>query len=84
MGAISWFLSALAVFSIARIVPRGRPSNYLLELTVAILAALVFGATATALDFGGWRAADWRAAVFVLLGAASLLGGYRAMHLMRA
>ncbi|HYS52258.1 MAG TPA: hypothetical protein VER58_00670 [Thermoanaerobaculia bacterium] len=53
-------------------------------MTVAILAALVFGATATALDFGGWRAADWRAAVFVLLGAASLLGGYRAMHLMRA
>jgi len=83
MGAATWLFSALAVFSIARIVPRGRRSNYLRELTIAVLAAAVFGAIATALDFGGWRAADWRAALFVLFGAATVLGTYRALRLVR-
>ena len=52
-------------------------------MTIAILAASVFGAIATALDFGGWRAADWRAALFVLFGAATVLGTYRMLRLVR-
>ena len=84
MGAAGWFFSALAVFFIARIIPSGRRRDYLHELTIAVLAALIFGALATALDFGGWRAADWRAAVFVLLGASALVGAYRLVRLTRA
>jgi hypothetical protein len=83
MGAATWFFSALAAFSIARIIPRGRRSSYLRELTMAVLAAAVFGAIATALDFGGWRAPDWRAALFVLAGAATFIGSYRALRLLR-
>lgn len=84
MGAVSWAVSALAIFGIARIVRSGRRSDYLRELLVALMAAAVFGAIATALDFGGWRALDWRSAVFVLLGALTAVGGYRALRLVHA
>jgi hypothetical protein len=84
MGAVSWLLSALAVFALARIIPSGRRPDYLLELLVILLAGAVFAATATALDFGGWRALDWRSSTFVLLGALTAVGGYRAFRLARA
>ena len=84
MGAVSWLLSALAVFAIARIIPSGRRSDYLRELLVALMAAIVFAAVATALDFGGWRALDWRSSTFVLLGGLSAVGAYRAVRLARA
>ena len=44
MGAVTWLLSALAVFAIARIIPSGRRSDYLRELLVILMAGLVFGA----------------------------------------
>jgi len=84
MGAASWLLSALTVFAIARIVPSGRRSDYLRELLVILTAATLFAAIATALDFGGWRTLDWRSAVFVLLGAITAVGGYRALRLATA
>jgi hypothetical protein len=84
MGAVTWLLSALAVFAIARIIPSGRRSDYLRELLVILMAGLVFGAIATALDFGGWRALDWRSSTFVLLGAMTAVGSYRAVRLARA
>jgi hypothetical protein len=84
MGAVSWLLSALAVFGIARIIPSGRRSNYLRELLVALMAATLFGTIATALDFGGWRTLDWRSALFVFLGALTAVGGYRALCLASA
>ena len=84
MGAVSWLLSALAVFAIARIIPSGRRSDYLRELLVILMAVTVFGAIATALDFGGWRALDWRSSTFVLLGAMTAVGCYRAVRLARA
>ena len=84
MGAVSWLLSALAVFAIARIIPSGRRSDYLRELLVVLMAATVFAAIATALDFGGWRALDWRSSTFVLLGGLTAVGGYRALRLARA
>jgi hypothetical protein len=84
MGAVTWLLSALAVFAIARIIPSGRRSDYLRELLVILMAGLVFGAIATALDFGGWRALDWRSSTFVLLGAMTAVGAYRALRLARA
>ena len=84
MGAVSWLLSALAVFAIARIIPSGRRSNYLRELLVAMMAGALFAAIATALDFGGWRALDWRSSTFVLLGGLTAVGGYRSLRLARA
>jgi hypothetical protein len=50
---------------------------------VALAAGMLLGAAATALDFGGWRDTDWRAAVFVLLGTAAATGAQRALHLAR-
>jgi len=84
MGAALWATAALSVFLIARIVPPGRPDNYLAELICALLAGLLFGAAATALDFGGWRDTDWRAVIFVLLGTAAATGAQRALHLVRS
>lgn len=78
-----WATAALSVFLTARIVPAGRNKNYLIELLVAIAAAAVFGLTAMALDFGGWRDPDWRAVLFVLLGTAAATGAQRALHLAR-
>jgi hypothetical protein len=83
MGAALWLASALVVFAVARIVPPGRPTNYLNELLLAVAASLVFGVAATALDFGGWRDTDWRAVLFVLLGTAAATGAQRALHLAR-
>ena len=83
MGAALWVTSALTVFLVARIVPAGRGSNYLIELAIAVAAALAFGVAATALDFGGWRDTDWRALVFVLLGTAAATGAQRALRLAR-
>ena len=84
MGAASWFLSALAVFAIARLIPSGRRSDYLRELLVALVAAILFAAIATVLDFGGWSALDWRSSTFVLLGGLMAVGCYRAVRLARA
>jgi hypothetical protein len=84
MGVAAWLLSALAVFVIARIVPPGRDSNYLTELLAAVVAAGAAGAIATALDFGGWAALDWRAVLFTLLIAATAVGSVRAARLVRA
>jgi hypothetical protein len=81
MGAASWIALALLVFVFARIVPPGRRHDYLIELSIALTAAVAFGAIATAADFGGWRALDWRAALFVFFGAATAVGAYRAVRL---
>ena len=83
MGAALWVTSALSLFAVARSVPPGRSRNYLNELLISVAAALICGAAATALDFGGWREADWRALLFVLFGTAAAMGAQRALHLAR-
>jgi hypothetical protein len=83
MGAALWLASALSIFFAARIVPSGRSHNYFTELIVAVAAALACGILATAVDFGGWRDPDWRAVVFVLLGASAATGAHRALRLAR-
>ncbi len=82
MGAALWLASALSAFFVARIVPAGRRENYLPELLVAIIAALICGVIATALDFGGWQEGEWRAAMLALFGALAALAGYRALQIM--
>jgi uncharacterized membrane protein YeaQ/YmgE (transglycosylase-associated protein family) len=84
MGAALWVASALSAFVVARIVPVGRRHDYLGELIVAIVAALAFGVLASALDFGGWREPEWRAALFALLGALAAVAAYRALQVRNA
>src|SRR5260221_11380599 len=63
MGLALWFASGTLAFAIARFIPRGRPRRWLSELVAAWIAAFLLGVTATALDFGGWREPDPRAAL---------------------
>jgi hypothetical protein len=50
-------------------------------LLVALVASLLAGFTATALDFGGWAEIDWRAGAFVICCAFAGVGSARALHL---
>ena len=73
-GIALWVLTSAAAFSIARMLPWQRRRKWLAELTLAIATGLAMGALATALDFGGWSEPDWRAGVFVFLGAFAAVG----------
>ena len=84
MGIALWLGCALAVFFLARIVPFARPARWLGELVAALAGAIALGALATALDFGGWNEADWRAGGFVLFGAAGMIGFVRLARLALA
>jgi len=81
MGAAVWIGSALSAFFVARIVPIGRRREFVAELALSVAAALLCGVTATALDFGGWREPEWRAAIFTLFGALAAIGLARAVRL---
>ena len=75
---------AIAVFFAIRRIPFGRTASWILELFAVILSALVLGAVATALDFGGWNEPDWRAGLFVLFGSAAIAGAVRLARLTTA
>jgi hypothetical protein len=77
MGIALWLVSSVAAFLLARMLPWRRRSRWLGEFSVSILAGLVLGVAATALDFGGWQEPDWRAGLFVLLGALAAAGTFR-------
>jgi hypothetical protein len=77
MGIAFWLLSGAIAFVIARIVPFGRGSRRIGEFTVSVCAAALLGLAATAMDFGGWREPDWRAALFAFFGALAAAGLWR-------
>ena len=77
MGIALWFLTSVAGFSLARMTPWRRRPAWAGELSVSIAAGLLLGAVATALDFGGWNELDWRAGLFVFLGALTAAGVFR-------
>jgi len=82
MGIALWLVCALAALLVARLVPAGRRSGWrgwTLELLASLFTAFLLGIAATALDFGGWREPDWRAALFALLGAFAAVGAMRAL-----
>jgi uncharacterized membrane protein YeaQ/YmgE (transglycosylase-associated protein family) len=83
VGVVTQVVAAVAAFFIARIVPAGRPRRWAAELVVSILGALAAGVVATALDFGGWREAEWRAAVLGFVTALLLIGVIRITLLWR-
>ena len=69
MGIALWFVSAAAALLLARILPPRRRRAWLGEFFAAIVAALLLGVVATALDFGGWNELDWRSGLFTFFGA---------------
>jgi hypothetical protein len=77
MGIALWIASGLLAFGLTRLLPFGRNRRRVPELAAAVLAALVFGLVATALDFGGWNELEWRAALFAFLGAFAATGVVR-------
>ena len=81
MGIALWLGCALVVFFIARRVPYARPARWIGEVFTAIIGALVCGIIATALDFGGWKEPDWRAALFAFFGSAAIVGAIRFVRL---
>lgn len=83
MGVASWFLSGIAAFLIARIVPFSHQTHWKTELVTAIAAALAAGVAATLLDFGGWLELDWRSAAFAFCVALAATGVVRAITMMR-
>ena len=77
MGIALWVVASVAAFLMARLAPWRRRSSFIAELLVSILAGLLLGVAATVLDFGGWKEPDWRAGLFVLLGALAVAGAFR-------
>jgi hypothetical protein len=80
VGVGLWLGSGFAASVLARIIPLRRRPAFWPELAAAIVTALLLGAVATALDFGGWNAPDWRAGVFAFLGAVAAVGAIRAVR----
>jgi len=77
MGIALWIVSSVAAFLLARMAPWRRRPAWVGEFLVSIAAGLLLGATATALDFGGWSEPDWRAGLFAFLGAFAAAGLFR-------
>jgi CHASE2 domain-containing sensor protein len=83
MGVGLWIAAGFAAFALARLVPFARHGPAWIELVVAIPSALLAGAGATAMDFGGWAEPDPRAGVFAFLVATSTLALIRLIRLLR-
>ena len=83
MGLVLWMVCGVAAFLVARIVPPGRPSGWIVEAVVGIVAALALGVLATFLDFGGWREPDWRAGLFIVFGSFAAIGLSRLLLRLR-
>ena len=66
---------------IASQIPYGKPLGRAVETIAALTAAVAAGLAATALDFGGWKELDWRAALFAGLSALAVLGIVRAIRI---
>lgn len=77
MGTVSWVVAGLAAFLLSQIVPHARRGRHWKELMVALVAAIAGGMTATALDFGGWKVLEWRAALFAFFVTLAVMGFMR-------
>ena len=82
MGFGIWLVAGAVAFALARLVRAGRPRRWWPETLAALAAAAVAGLAATAMDFGGLREPDWRAASFAFLVSAALLGLIRVGHVV--
>lgn len=83
MGLALWLASGIVAWLTARIIPPGRGRGWIGELAAAIVAALICGLIATALDFGGWKEIDWRAGLFAFFGGFAAAGVFRLVTFFR-
>ena len=81
MGIALWAVCGFAAAIVARIVPVLRQTQLLSDLLLSLVAALIGGVIATALDFGGWNELDWRAGVFAFACALVVTGWMRVIKL---
>ncbi|HEX2832270.1 MAG TPA: hypothetical protein VHW00_04605 [Thermoanaerobaculia bacterium] len=79
MGIALWLSCGALAFGLARIIPAGRRKAWSGELLAALLCAFACGLAANALDFGGWKELDWRAALFTFFGAFAAAGLVRVL-----
>lgn len=84
MGVALWLLCGLVVFIAARAIDVARPAGLVAELSIAMVAAMLAGLAATALDFGGWGEVDWRAGAFAICCAFAAIGISRALMMRSA
>lgn len=82
MGIALWSGCALLVFFVVRRVPYARPAGWPGELFTTLISAMAMGVLATALDFGGWKEPDWRAALFATFGCAAVTGIVRLIRIL--
>ncbi|HUP64771.1 MAG TPA: hypothetical protein VM557_05785 [Thermoanaerobaculia bacterium] len=75
-GLLSWLVSGLLAAVVASRIRR-RSKDWRIEGVVAVMAALVAGLAATAMDFGGLEVLDFRAVMFSFLVAAAAIAGVR-------
>ncbi|HEY5611692.1 MAG TPA: hypothetical protein VIL97_10815 [Thermoanaerobaculia bacterium] len=73
MGPVTWLAAGIAAFLLGRRIERARPDASRSELIVALIASLLAGIAATALDFGGWNEVEWRVALFAALIASAAI-----------
>lgn len=72
VGSASWLAAGFIVFLLCRFVKLRRQRAWV-ELSATVPTAFVAGICATALDFGGWSELEWRAALFALLCAVTVV-----------
>jgi hypothetical protein len=83
VGSVLWMASGGAAFVVANFVPYGREHRRWIELFTALITSLLFGAIATALNFGGWRELDPRAAAFVFFSSLTVIALIRITRTLR-
>lgn len=81
MGLLSWVLFGLIAGLLARILLPGKdPGGCVVTVLVGIAGALLGGALATALGFGGISGFDWRSLAVAVGGSLLLLIGWRLLR----
>ncbi len=81
MGLLSWILFGLIAGLLARILLPGKdPGGCVVTVVVGIVGALLGGALATALGFGGISGFDGRSLAVAVGGSLVLLAGWRLLR----
>jgi uncharacterized membrane protein YeaQ/YmgE (transglycosylase-associated protein family) len=83
MGIVLWAACGAVAFIVARIMPARRRPGWITDLAASLAGALLAGFVATGLDFGGWKALDWRAGAFAFFVALAVTGIIRAISAAR-
>ncbi|MBN1240282.1 MAG: GlsB/YeaQ/YmgE family stress response membrane protein [Gammaproteobacteria bacterium] len=85
MGILAWIVLGLIAGVIAKLVMPGEdPGGFFITIVIGIVGALIGGAIASALGWGGVDGINLGSIVVAVLGAILLLFGYRMLVRRRA